>query len=100
MTLNELTFDKAWIKIKPFICNQNVVAHNGHSFDFNCLKQALEYYHLVKPEFNTYCTYQIFGAKLNLLCEQYNIKLEHHDALSDATACAELFLLHLKNGQN
>ena len=26
---------------------------------------------------------------------KYNITLDHHDALSDASACAELFNLHL-----
>ncbi len=42
-TANAPTFNKVWQQIEPFIKNQNVVAHNGFSFDFNCLKQTLEY---------------------------------------------------------
>ncbi|AEW01051.1 exonuclease [Niastella koreensis] len=101
MTATALTFDKAWSRIKSLISKQNVVAHNGHRFDFNCLKQTLEFYDLAEPKYNKHCTYQIFDAKLDLLCKKYKIKLEkHHNALADATACAELFLLHLKNGLN
>jgi DNA polymerase-3 subunit epsilon len=30
--------------------------------------------------------------KLNLVCEHLNIPLQHHDALSDAEACARIVL--------
>ena len=89
------TFDKVWKQIKSFIANQNVVAHNGFSFDFQCLKQTLEYYDMTTPKFTGHCTYKIFGEKLDLLCKKHKIPLNHHDALSDAMACAELFKLHL-----
>ena len=35
--------------------------------------------------------------KLNILCAKYKIPLNHHDALSDALACAKLFMLHSSN---
>ena len=76
-----------------------MVAHNGFAFDFHCMKQTLEYYKIPNPEFTGHCTYRIFGDNLASLCNQYKINLNHHDALSDAKACAELFLIHLKNGK-
>jgi DNA polymerase-3 subunit epsilon len=93
------TFDKLWLQIEPFIAQQQVVAHCGFTFDFNCLKQTLEYYELPLPNFVGYCTYKIYKNKLDALCSQYNIGLNHHDALSDAIACGELFNLYLKKKQ-
>ncbi|WP_083257195.1 3'-5' exonuclease [Arcticibacter eurypsychrophilus] len=95
MTRHSPSFDQIWPSIAPFICNQNIVAHNS-SFDVSCLQQTLMYYRLAIPGFNSYCTYKIYGQKLNLVCNKYGIKLQHHDALSDAMACAELFIIHNK----
>ncbi len=99
-TADAPTFDKIWGQIVPFIKNQNVVAHNGFAFDFHCLKQTLEYYGISTPEFTGHCTYRIFRDNLASLCGEYNIPLNHHDALSDAKACAELFKIHLENNRN
>ena len=88
------TFDKIWKQIAVFIADQNVVAHNG-SFDFHCLKQTLEYYNMAVPAYNGNCTYKIYKDNLASVCRKYNIPLNHHDALSDARACAELYKLHL-----
>jgi DNA polymerase-3 subunit epsilon len=59
------------------------------------LQKTLEYYNIQTPEYQKYCTYRIFKANLAWLCHYYNIDLNHHDALSDALACAQLFLIHL-----
>jgi len=91
------TFDKIWYQVEPFIKNQNVVAHNGFAFDFHCLTQTLEYYNMKTPKYTGHCTYRIFGENLASLCKKYRIPLNHHDALSDAMACASLFNLHLSN---
>ena len=97
ITQNAPTFDKIWHKIEPYIKNQNVVAHNGLCFDFPVLAQTLEYYRLEVPEYEKHCTYKIFRDNLASLCHNFKITLTHHDALSDAKACAELFLIHLNN---
>lgn len=94
-TANAPTFDGVWHKIKPFIENQLVVAHNGFGFDFPVLAKTLEYYDMPVPGYKKQCTYKIFGSNLASLCHEYSIPLNHHDALSDARACAELFLIHL-----
>lgn len=93
-TLHMPTFDKIWHRIQPFISHQEVVAHNGFGFDFPCLNQALAYYGLDIPEYSKHCTYKLFRNNLAALCRQYQIELKHHDALSDALACAKLFLMH------
>jgi len=87
-------FDVVWPTIKPFIVHQNVVAHNG-SFDFSCLQQTLEFYGLRIPDYEKFCTYQIYRKSLKVLCLEHAIELNHHNALSDAMACAKLFSLHL-----
>jgi DNA polymerase-3 subunit epsilon len=88
------TFNKIWYQIEPFIKDQNVVAHNGFSFDFACLKQVLDYYNMEQTRFTGHCTYRLFGSNLASLCQQYKIPLQHHNALSDALACAKLFMIH------
>jgi DNA polymerase-3 subunit epsilon len=95
-TSNAPTFDLIWHKIEPFIKNQKVVAHNGLSFDFPVLSKTLEYYGMKDPDYEKHCTYRIFRKNLAALSEIYNIPLNHHDALSDAKACAALFMIHLK----
>ena len=89
-------FDKIWHQVEPFIRNMNVVAHCGFTFDFQCLSQTLEYYGIESPEYTGHCTYQIFKENLASLCKKNKIPLNHHDALSDAMACAELYKIHLK----
>jgi DNA polymerase-3 subunit epsilon len=94
-TANASTFAGVWKQIEPFIKNQNIVAHNGFSFDFHCLDQTLKYYNLSPTIYTGHCTYRIYGKNLASLCKEYNIPLNHHDALSDAMACAELYKRHL-----
>lgn len=95
-TLHAPTFAEAWPQILPFIENQVVVAHNGFSFDFPVLHHTLSYYDLPTPSYRKYCTYRIYGQNLKALCTQYEIPLNHHDALSDAKACTALFQMHLE----
>ena len=94
-TASAPTFDKIWHQVEPFIRNKNVIAHNGFGFDFQCLSATLEYYGIETPEYTGNCTYRIFGENLASLCSKNKIPLNHHDALSDAMACAELYKLHL-----
>lgn len=94
-TAKSPTFDKIWPVIAPFISNQTVVAHNGLAFDFPVLAKTLEYYGMPVPEYEKHCTYRIFKDNLASLCNFYQIPLNHHEALSDARACAELFKKHL-----
>jgi DNA polymerase-3 subunit epsilon len=97
MTASAKTFDKVWQNIAPYIIGKNVVAHNGFAFDFQCLKQTLEYYNIAPPNYQGFCTYKMYGDNLASLCREHKIELNHHDALSDAKACAKLYQLHLNH---
>ena len=95
-TLRSPRFNTIWHQIEPFITNQNVVAHNGFSFDFLALTKTLAHYGLSDPNYNKFCTLKMYKKNLASLCGEHNIPLNHHDALSDARACAELYLRKLK----
>lgn len=94
-TANAPTFNMVWHAIEPFIKNQLVVAHNGLTFDFPVLRKTLEYYGMQAPEYTKHDTYRIFKQNLKSLCQLHKIPLNHHDALSDAKACAALYMMHL-----
>ena len=87
-------FNEIWPNIEPFISGQTVAAHNI-SFDYSHLKETLEYYRIKVPEIDRKCTLKIYRKNLAAACREYGIPLNHHDALSDARGCAELYLKSL-----
>lgn len=87
-------FDAVWCDIKKFVEDQVLVAHNSQ-FDVNCLRHTLAYYDEIQPVFEERCTRKIYRRGLSYLSKKYKIALNHHDALSDANACAQLYLKHL-----
>ena len=91
-------FSEVWDQIEPFITNQNIVAHNA-PFDCGCLRSTLSLYELPIPDFTAHCTVKIYKRNLKFLCDLYDIEINHHNALSDAKACAQLFIMHL-NSEN
>ncbi len=81
-----------WLKIFPKIKDKKLVAHNS-SFDINCLQQSLEFYKMEVLDFDCACTFKLTGKKLDEACSELGVCLEnHHDAESDAIACAKIFL--------
>lgn len=94
-TKNAPTFDVVWHEdMKKHIEDEVLVAHNA-KFDVNCLQNTLAFYDEVQPHFEVRCTLLIFRRGLSYLSKKYKIALNHHDALSDANACAQLYLKHL-----
>ncbi|BDD05808.1 3'-5' exonuclease [Aureibacter tunicatorum] len=100
MTENEQTFDEVWQDLRCYIENQPMLAHNA-SFDFSCLRYVMDAYGLTYPDLNYHCTMvmgkkmfpELYNHKLPTLCDHLNVSgLQHHDAESDALACAQLFL--------
>lgn len=84
------------IKVMESICKgATIVAHNK-STEVSVLKKACEL-HQVESWLTTATikdTCKLMGGKgLQECCEQYNIPLHHHDALSDAEACARLYII-------
>jgi DNA polymerase III subunit epsilon len=99
-TLNSPRFNVIWDKIKNLLINELIVCHNT-DFDINCLNQTLEYYNLEKQDFNYKCTYKMSGKSLSFLCNHFDIELlNHHDALSDARACALIYQKLISRDEN
>ncbi|AIG29988.1 3'-5' exonuclease [Flavobacterium psychrophilum] len=101
-TVNAKSFLEVYPEIKKRLQNKTVVAHN-ESFDRNVLAKSMALYGLDYETLNISnrweCTLKIYKAKgfkptkLSDCCQEMNIKLNHHEALSDARACAKLYLL-------
>ncbi len=94
-TENVPTFDCLWHEIQPFISYELLVAHNAQ-FDVSCLKETLRFYNLDIPFFDAACTVKIYKRNLKFLSDLYQIPLQHHNALSDARACAKLYQMYLE----
>lgn len=105
-TLDAPTFDTLFPEIHKRLFGKNIVAHN-ESFDRNVLAKTMRWYGLYYDELEIAdrweCTVKIYRAKgykpanLKACCDRHNIPLVHHEALSDARACAKLYMIH--NGQ-
>jgi DNA polymerase-3 subunit epsilon len=88
-TVNAKSFLQVYPEIERRLKNRVVVAHN-ESFDRNVLAN-------IAPKWE--CTVKIYKSKglkptkLSDCCREMKIQLNHHEALSDARACAKLYLL-------
>lgn len=95
-------FDGVFPEIRKRLFGRTVVAHN-EAFDRNVLMRTMTHYGLYYDELEIAdrweCTCRIYRAKgykpanLRACSERNNIALNHHEALSDARACAQLYLL-------
>lgn len=98
----EKTFAEVYPEIHKRLYNRVVVAHN-ESFDRNVLAKSMANNYLEYADLNIAdrweCTVKIYRAKglrpakLSDCCREMNIALNHHEALSDARACAQLYLM-------
>ncbi|MFO7891027.1 MAG: exonuclease domain-containing protein [bacterium] len=92
-------FPEVWKKIKNDFKSHLLVAHNA-SFDASALISALAYYNIKQPKLDIACTYQLTKLKLNSLCQSLRVCLDdHHDALSDAEACANCLIKLIKGDE-
>lgn len=100
-TANEKSFSEVFPEIYQRLEGRVIVAHNA-AFDRSVLKacmnaEGIDTGVLEKAE-KWECTLKIYRAKgfkpcsLRDCCRALNINLSHHQALSDARACAELYL--------
>lgn len=99
------TFTELWPQMEVFFAGaQGFVAHNA-PFDRSVFNGCCTSFLLPNPELPFYCTLKGARAALKLpsktldaLCAHYQIPLNHHEALSDALACARIFVLLQQQG--
>lgn len=92
-------FGDLWPRLKEFIGDDFLVAHNA-SFDRGVLTHCLAYYAIdVKaPRFE--CSVkasrrkwpELENHKLDTVSGFLGLELDHHEALSDAIACAKIYV--------
>ena len=100
------SFPQLWDQIGPILLSGVLVAHNA-TFDLCVLSRCLQHYEIDSPQFVPFvCTVQMGrkchpempNHKLDTLCRNLGIPLDHHRADSDSRACAELLLDYERNG--
>lgn len=99
-TINADVFSKVWMQIGPLIGELPLVAHNK-GFDETCLKAVFKTYRMDYPDYRFYCTLaasrrqlrHLPNHQLHTVAEDCGyILTNHHNALADAEACAEIAL--------
>lgn len=100
---NEPSFKQLWPKLKPFFSGVDFVTAHNASFDKSVLRKCCEYYDVEFPNNEFVCTVQLSRRLWNIhpttlpsVCQRFNIPLNHHDALSDTEACAQIMLRAIK----
>jgi len=95
----EPTFADLWPRIDAQLRGVDFVAAHNASFDRSVLRACCEQARLPVPELRFECSMRLARSAWNLrptrlpdVCRHLGISLSHHDALSDAEACARIVL--------
>ncbi len=97
---DEPSFDIVWKDVKPLLKGAEfIVAHNA-PFDRNVLGDTCEYFDIKPPRLPFKCTLSLArqvwpdmeNHRLPTVCDHLDIELNHHNALSDAEACANIII--------
>jgi DNA polymerase III subunit epsilon len=99
MVAGQPTFGELQPQIDRFLDGADFLAAHNASFERRVLAACRETYRL-KPRSDKYlCTvqlarrhWQIRPTKLSDVCRRLGIGLQHHNALSDAHACAQIII--------
>jgi DNA polymerase III subunit epsilon len=98
-------FGEIWDEMEPLVAGAMFfVAHNA-PFDRNVLRSCCGNAQRFLPEIPFLCTVRlarnawgIYPTKLPDVCRKLRIPLKHHDAESDATACAKIAIAAIREG--
>lgn len=98
-------FDEAWPRLEPWLENVDWLAAHNAPFDRGVLNACCRTYRLAPIDQPFICTVQvarqvwgIYPTKLPLVCRALDIPLNHHDAASDASACAQILVRAMAAG--
>jgi DNA polymerase-3 subunit epsilon len=93
------TFGDLWPKLEPLFAGADFIAAHNASFDEGVLEALCERFGFQAPNLPYKCTVQmarktwaLFPTKLSDVCRHLDIELNHHEALSDALACARIVI--------
>ena len=94
-----------WPELLPYLHRQPVAAHNS-AFDVSVLEYSCRDFGVPIPAFHALCSVKLAKLcwphferhKLDHVAGQFGIPLSHHDALSDARACAEITVRAFRSG--
>jgi DNA polymerase-3 subunit epsilon len=99
MVSGEPTFRKLWPKLKSAFEGADFLAAHNAAFDRSVLEACCAQARLRPPRLPFVCTVRlarqswgIRPTKLPDVCRYLGLPLNHHDALSDAEACARIVL--------
>lgn len=92
-------FAEVWWEVEPLLAAGPLLAHNA-PFDIRVLRALIASYELTTPAYEYVCTVALARRAfpdlrrhtLDAMCDHCGIRLTHHDAASDAAACAQLAL--------
>jgi len=90
-------WDQVWNQLLPLIDGCVIIAHNV-GFDAAVLQGTCQLYDIAVPQFDLQCTRLIAkrawpgqtGYGLAAIAERLSIQFQHHNALEDARACAQI----------
>ncbi|NET36106.1 MAG: 3'-5' exonuclease [Cyanothece sp. SIO1E1] len=93
------TFGELWPTINDTIHDVDFIAAHNAAFDKGVLYACCEAHQISKPQQKFTCTvklaratWKIYPTKLPNVCHYLGIDLDHHQALSDAEACAHIVI--------
>lgn len=88
-----------WLDVERMFVDRILVAHNA-AFDIEVLQRSIQAYGLELPRIKYLCSLKLAAEafpglpsyRLKDLASSFGINLDHHDAASDAKACAGIML--------
>jgi DNA polymerase-3 subunit epsilon len=99
------TFTQAWPKLSELVKGVDFLAAHNAPFDSGVLAACCAAAGLPAPKARFLCTvrlsrstWNIYPTKLSDVCAKLGIALDHHEALSDASACAQIVIAAHKKG--
>jgi len=99
MVADKPVFGDLWPNLEPVFDKIDFIAAHNAPFDKGVLHACCYNAGLTPPDIPFKCTvvmakktWGLHPAKLNNVCDYLGISLNHHDALSDALACAEIVI--------
>lgn len=97
------TFDAVWGELADLVDGAAFFAAHNAAFDRSVLRACCERHGLTPPCIPFVCTmhlarriWKIYPTRLPDVCRHLGIDLHHHDAASDAEACARIILRYRK----